>query len=91
MPSLSPSSRRAAEQGHDAAQWVLGTNYLFGSRSVSRDDVAAYMWLHLALSQNDKHDRTPLGRRRRPNDGWPASAGGPAGRDTLSPMDTHGP
>ena len=52
--------RRAAEQGHDAAQWVLGTNYLFGSRGVPRDDVAAYMWLHLALSQNDRHDRTPL-------------------------------
>ena len=52
--------RRAAEQGHDAAQWMLGTTYSWGLRGAPRDEVAAYMWLHLALSQNDKHDRSPL-------------------------------
>lgn len=55
------SFRRAAEQGHDAAQWMLGTMYVWGERrGVPRDDVAAYMWLHLAVSQNDQHDRSPL-------------------------------
>ena len=53
---------RAAEQGHDAAQWMLGTTYSWGLRGAPRDEVAAYMWLHLALSQNDKHDRSPLDR-----------------------------
>ena len=53
---------RAAEQGHDAAQWVLGTTYSWGLRGAPPDEVAAYMWLHLALSQNDKHDRSPLDR-----------------------------
>ena len=53
---------RAAEQGHDAAQWMLGTTYAWGSPGVPRDDVAAYMWLHLAVSQNDGHDRSPLDR-----------------------------
>ena len=53
--------RRAAEQGHDAAQWMLGaTFYSRGRRGVPRDEVAAYMWLHLAVSQNDQHDRSPL-------------------------------
>lgn len=56
------SFRRAAEQGHDAAQWVLGTMYFLGRRGVPRDDVAAYMWLHLAVSQNDRHDRSLLDR-----------------------------
>ncbi len=51
---------RAAEQGHDAAQWVLGVTYSWGRRGVPRDEVAAYMWLHLAVSQNDGHDRSPL-------------------------------
>jgi thiol-disulfide isomerase/thioredoxin len=54
------SFRRAAEQGHDAAQWMLGTMYFRGRRGVPRDEVAAYMWLHLAVSQNDQHDRSPL-------------------------------
>ena len=53
---------RAAEQGHDAAQWVLGTTYSWGLRGAPPDEVGAYMWLHLALSQNDKHDRSPLDR-----------------------------
>lgn len=52
--------RRAAEQGHDAAQWMLGTMYAWGGRGAPRDEVAAYMWLHLAVSQNDGHDRSPL-------------------------------
>ena len=52
--------RRAAEQGHDAAQWMLGTMYAWGGRGTPRDEVAAYMWLHLAVSQNDGHDRSPL-------------------------------
>ena len=56
------SFRRAAEQGHDAAQWVLGTMYFLGRPGVPRDDVAAYMWLHLAVSQNDRHDRSLLDR-----------------------------
>ncbi|MYD87791.1 MAG: sel1 repeat family protein [Acidobacteria bacterium] len=51
---------RAAEQGHDAAQWMLGTTYSWGLRGTPRDDIAAYMWLHLAVSQNDGHDRSPL-------------------------------
>ena len=54
------SFHRAAEQGHDAAQWMLGTIYSRGRPGVPRDDVAAYMWLHLAVSQNDQHDRSPL-------------------------------
>ena len=54
------SFRRAAEQGHDAAQWMLGTMYFRGRRGVPRDDVASYMWLHLAVSQNDQHDRSAL-------------------------------
>ena len=54
------SFRRAAEQRHDAAQWMLGAAYYWGHRGAPRNDVAAYMWLHLALSQNDKHDRSPL-------------------------------
>lgn len=49
---------RAAEQGHDAAQWMLGS--LFWRGDVPRDDVEGAMWLNLALSQNDKHDRRPL-------------------------------
>ena len=52
---------RAAEQGHDAAQWILGSVfYSLGRGDVPRDDVQAAMWLYLALSQNDGHDRSPL-------------------------------
>ena len=51
---------RAAEQGHDAAQWMLGITYSWGLGGAPRDEVAAYMWLHLAVSQNDRHDRGPL-------------------------------
>lgn len=52
---------RAAEQGHDAAQWILGSLvYFHGRGGVPRDDVQAAMWLYLALSQNDGHDRSPL-------------------------------
>ena len=52
---------RAAEQGHDAAQWMLGSLfYSFGRGDVARDDVKGAMWLYLAVSQNDGHDRTPL-------------------------------
>ena len=52
---------RAAEQGHDAAQWILGSLfYSLGRGEVPRDDVQAAMWLYLALSQNDGHDRSPL-------------------------------
>lgn len=52
---------RAAEQGHDAAQWILGSLFYFHGRGdLPRDDVQAAMWLYLALSQNDGHDRSPL-------------------------------
>ncbi|MXY25869.1 MAG: redoxin domain-containing protein [Acidobacteria bacterium] len=52
---------RAAEQGHDAAQWMLGSLfYSFGRGDVARDDVKGAMWLYLAVSQNDRHDRTTL-------------------------------
>ena len=52
---------RAAEQGHDAAQWMLGSLfYSFGRGDVARDDVKGAMWLYLAVSENDGHDRTPL-------------------------------
>lgn len=52
---------RAAEQGHDAAQWMLGSLfYSFGRGDVARDDVRGAMWLYLAVSENDGHDRTPL-------------------------------
>ena len=52
--------RRTADQGHDAAQWMLGATFSWGRRGVPRDEVAAYMWLHLAVSQNDRHDRSLL-------------------------------
>ena len=42
--------RRAAEQGHIAAQYFLG---LMLGRTAPQDRVASYMWLALAAAQGD--------------------------------------
>ena len=39
---------------------MLGTTYSWGLRSAPRNDVAAYMWLYVAVSQNDRHERSPV-------------------------------
>ncbi|MDA9260602.1 hypothetical protein N9P58_01920 [Puniceicoccaceae bacterium] len=43
--------RKAAEQGHAAAQFNLGEMYANGD-GITKDAVIAYMWFNLAASQD---------------------------------------
>ena len=42
--------RKAAEQGHVAAQFMLGVMYAIGE-GVPEDDIQAYAWISLASAQ----------------------------------------
>jgi TPR repeat protein len=44
--------RKAAEHGHDAAQYVLGSSYALG-RGVPQDNIQALMWLNLSAAQGN--------------------------------------
>jgi len=45
--------RKAAEQGHAAAQFALGDRYAKGE-GVPEDVVTAYMWFNLSSAQGDE-------------------------------------
>ena len=62
--------RKAADQGHAAAQFNLGGMYAEG-RGVPKDDVEAYAWFNISAVSNqkakenrDKADLTPEERAR---------------------------
>tara|TARA_B100000315_G_scaffold218808_1_gene220321 strand:+ start:443 stop:811 length:369 start_codon:yes stop_codon:yes gene_type:complete len=44
----------AAEAGHAKAQYMLGVSYAYG-KGVSRDDVQAYKWFHIAAATATDH------------------------------------
>jgi TPR repeat protein len=53
--------RARAEKGDAFAQLVMGTGYLFGSRSTARDHVAARFWFRKAADQGDRQAQRFLG------------------------------
>ena len=52
--------RKAAEQGHDGAQFRLGIMYS-GGRGVTRDDTEAVQWYRKAAEQGDAYAQYALG------------------------------
>ena len=45
--------RKAADQGHAKAQYMLGNMYAVG-RGMPRDDLRAHMWLNLSAAKGEK-------------------------------------
>ena len=52
--------RRAADQGHEESQTLLGKAY-YNGEGVPKDDVQAFRWLRLAAEQGESEAQQALG------------------------------